>query len=82
MYWRSVPFWAGIWSIGIGTSGNSTGIDQRDDSERRVFGAEQRDPRLDRQGGEGQAAEILHVHDLVRSSPVTVTVPGEPSLPA
>ena len=64
MYARSVPFCAGILSIGIGTSGNRIGIGSgmipngaylaHSSATRASIGI----------AGKRQAAEVLHVHHL------------------
>ena len=69
------PCCAGIWSIGIGTSGNRIGIDQRDDAERRVLGARSARPApRSAWPGYGRPLKSMRSITCVRSSPVTVSV--------
>ena len=82
MYCRSVPFCAGILSIGIGTSGNRIGIGSGMIPNAAYFAHSSATRASIGIAGNGRPLKSCMSITLVRSSPVTVTVPGEPRLPA
>src|SRR5512134_93454 len=82
MYARSVPCCAGIRSIGIGTSGKSTGIGSGMIPNIAYLAQIIATRASIGMAGNGSPLQSSMSITFVRSSPVTVTVPGEPPLPA
>ncbi len=82
MYCRSVPFCAGILSIGIGTSGNRIGIGSGMIPNGAYFAHSSATRASIGIAGNGRPLKSCMSITFVRSSPVTVTVPAEPWLPA
>ncbi len=82
MYARSVPFCAGILSIGIGTSGNRIGIGSGIMPNGAYFAHSNATRASIGIAGKGRPLKSCMSITLLTSSPVTVSVPGDPWLPA